>query len=223
MAMMLQTLRSASDSNPRPVQINLVYFNASNALQQSVFNGGSWHNAPILPGPSPPSASSKLSTSTSFFSQSPEGEPPSYWFSFVAAYQSADGSLVIIDVGPLDNFSGRLGNNLNLLSSFNNTQEAKHANLFYTNQQYKAESFAVSHAIPSSWNDSSFLHTFISVGNGLPSLDTKVIFSAWTYTENELYEDSTIPNASAYILGTQNTPDSLKYKLNTYRVYGISR
>ncbi|KAL9629540.1 MAG: hypothetical protein Q9164_006836 [Protoblastenia rupestris] len=100
-------------------QLSLVYLNTSNAVQQTVYNGGHWNSSLVWPASLPPSENTKLSLSTSYaepmrlLPQYPPTTPPNltmplgkiiYTFGFysVVTYQS-NRSLITIDLHPSAN------------------------------------------------------------------------------------------------------------------------
>ena len=89
------------------VQLNLVYFNASNNLQQSLYNGGSWKDSPVYPALEPPDNNTKVSVTglshmNVIFPTANGSNISSSTFSSFAVYQS-NRSLVAIDLDPLSN------------------------------------------------------------------------------------------------------------------------
>ncbi|MCJ1395582.1 hypothetical protein MMC18_008468 [Xylographa bjoerkii] len=96
--------------------ISVVYLDQSNALQQSIYNGGSWRNSPVFAASSPPANNTKISTSTQMLLASHYTEAK---ISSVAMYQTSNGSLVAVDISPDDNFvANGPSTNPNLFSQY---------------------------------------------------------------------------------------------------------
>ncbi|MCJ1385406.1 hypothetical protein MMC17_008529 [Xylographa soralifera] len=81
--------------------MSVVYLDQSNALQQSIYTGGSWRNSPVFAASSTPANNTKISTSTQILPASHFTEAK---ISSVAMYQTSNGSLVAVDISPDENF-----------------------------------------------------------------------------------------------------------------------
>ena len=97
-------------------QVTVVYVNASNNLQQSIFNGGSWKDSPIFPLSQKPDNNSKLSVSSVVIPRQPLYNFPSILSSFVT-YQY-NFSIAALSISPDTNLPQARHNPRDLAANF---------------------------------------------------------------------------------------------------------
>ena len=164
----------------------MIYLDTSNALQQSIFNGGKWRHSPIFPGFNPPSNTTNLCSSTNILPVIPpaaasaitENDTLNDFLSSVAMYETTNRSLVMVNAEATANFEADPHVNSNLLAEFRGADQG-----MYVGVGFACEYNVVSPA------DSTLFYTRVTLGAMRQSELVDILDLVYLYNSNTFYSN----------------------------------